>query len=256
MLAGLALAAWPGRSRAAASATLRIGALRGPQADLLRFAVTLPQAKRLTAVVTEADDKAALAQGLSAGLLDAIASHDSQEIDAFNATHGTALATGFPTVTLPFGIYARHLHAVSQLRSGDRIVLPAAQADYDRARVLLYNYGLLFAHEDDGLSADFSNIVNPRGFVLDKADPQALAGQIDRAAAVVMPYAVANAAGAHTAPACIGQEDGKSPYTQVLAVRAADRAQPWLATLARAVQSREMRQFIYHNYGDTVEPPW
>jgi D-methionine transport system substrate-binding protein len=260
VLAALALAAWPCRDAAAAAIPLRIGALRGPQADLLRFAATLPPARRLNVTVAVAAPgagaKADMARALSAGALDGIACANSQELEAFNAAHGTALVPGFPTVTLPFGIYSRRVRAISQLRTGDTIVLPAPPVEFNRARVLLYNYGLLFAHEDDGLNADFSNIVNPRGFVLQTASLSDLPARLAQAAAVVMPFDVAVSSGLKPSVSSIALEDGKSPYTQVLAVRAGDRGKPWLATLARAFQSRDMRRFIYQNYGDEVAPPW
>ncbi len=254
VLAALTASLWAGR--ASAGATPRLGAVRGPQASLLAYATTLGAARRLSIKLTISDDAAALARDLASGALDGIASHNAQELDAWNAAHGTALVTGFPTVTLPFGIYARKVHSITQLRQGDRIVLPRPALAYNRARVLLYNYGLLYAHEDNGLSPDFGNIVNPRGFVIETVDLHALAGRLGDAGIVVMPYDVAVAAGLRPSIDSIGLEDGKSPYTQVLAVRAADRGAPWLATLARSFQSREVRRFIYDHYGDSVQPPW
>ena len=254
LLAGLAAALWPGKTLAAAPP--RLAALRGPQADLLAFALGLPAAHGLNAQLTVADSKADLARALAAGTLDGIASHNSQELDAYNAAHGSALVAGFATITTPIGIYAGKLHSVVQLKKGDVIVLPKPQLEYNRARVLLYNYGLLFAHEDDGLNPDFGNIVNPRGFVLETEELAHLPARLADAAAVLMPYDIAVAAGQRPSVTSIGLEDGKSPYTQVLAVRAAALAAPWLKTLARAFQSREVRRRIYEHYGDSVQAPW
>jgi ABC-type metal ion transport system substrate-binding protein len=255
VLAALAGSLWPAGG-ATAGTRQALGAQRGPQADLLAYAATLKPAASLRIELTVADDPAALAEGLVRGTWQGVAGFNSQELAAWNQAHAASLQVGFPTVTLPIGIYAQQRHSIVQLRTGDRIVLPAPKLLYDRARILLYNYGLLYAHEDDGLDPDLGNIVNPRGFVLQTAPLAELPARLHDAAAVLIPYGVAVDAGLKPAVTSIGLEDGKSPYSQVLAVRAADRAQPWLATLARIFQSREVRRYIYDHYGDSVQPPW
>ena len=254
LLVGLVAALLPGQG--SATAPLRLGALRGPQAELLAYAAGLEPMRQLPIRLVVSDNAAVLADDLARGRLDGIASHNSQLLDGLNAAHGISLVAGFATVTLPTGIYSKRLHGVAQLGKGDRIVLPRPTQAYNRARVLLYNYGLLYAHEDHGLAEDFSNIVNPIGFVLETEELPALAGRLDDAAVVVLPYEAAVAAGLRPAVDSIGLEDGKSPYAQVLAVRTADRDRPWVSTLARSLQSAEMRRFIYDHFGDSIAPPW
>ena len=223
----------------------RLGALSGPQAELLGFAMgLLPAPDRPRIIVS--DDAAFLMRGLTDGTLDASASHSAPELA------DSALSAGFATVTLPMGVYAGRRRSLAELRDGDRIILPRDDADHDRARVLLYNVGLLYAHEDDGLAADFSNIVNPRKFILDRGEP----APAQSAAVYVLPFKAAIQARLKPGGDAMALEDGKTPYTQVCAVRAADLHAPWLATLARAFQSRDMRRRIFAAYGDSVETAW
>ncbi len=230
---------------------VRIGALHGPQAVLMARAVQANPGFRLI----ETMDRDALMRDLAHGTIDASASHTSQEIRALPVNDGR-IVPAFATVTLPFGIYSHRVRSITQLRDGDLLVLPNIKSGYDRARVLLYNYGLLFAHEDDGLNADFSSIVNPRKFTLVTDDPWRLAARLADAAAVVMPYETAVGAELRPSIDSIGLEDGKSPYAQMVAVRQADIGKPWLRLLASSFQSRAIRRFIYAQFGDSVEPPW
>lgn len=198
-------------------------------------------------------DAASLVKAVLHSDLHATASHNAVQL---RETAGDRLVPAFATVTLPVGIYSRHVKSVAQLRDHDVIVLPSPKSENARARVLMYNYRLLFAHEDDGLDPDLDNIVNPRHFVLRDAEIAALAGHIETAAAVLMPYEAAVSAGLRPSINSIALEDAKSPYTQVVAVRPAERNNAWLADFARIFQSRDMRRHIYERYGDFVQPPW
>jgi D-methionine transport system substrate-binding protein len=241
---------------AAAANSRRIGARNGPEAELLSWLLGQDSVQGLGLELVVAADAASLAEATAAGRLAGFAGFTGQELDRWNAAHRGSLALGFPTVTLPLCIYSRRRFSVAQLRDGDTIVLPSTRLDYDRARVLMYNYRLLFAHEDAGLDADFGNVVNPRHFVLKQEKPERLAGHLDHDAAVVMPYDVAEASGLRAVADAIGREDGKSPYAQTFVVPASLRHEDWLGALALAFQSRETRRFIYDHYGDSIEPPW
>jgi ABC-type metal ion transport system substrate-binding protein len=255
LFAGLAASLWS-RGSARAAAPIRLGALHGPQETLLRLAITLHPARGLPIELVGADDPDTLAAALAAGHLDGIASHNSQELTRYNTAHGATLLPAFATVTLPVGIYSLKTHSIVLLRKGNLIVLPRPHLERDRARILLYNYGLLYAHEDGGLDPDLGNIVNPLGFEFHDADLPALPAALSSADTVLIPYGVAVAAGLKPSIDSIGLEDGKSPYQQVLAVRSADRQAAWLAPLSRAFQSRDVRRFIYDHYGDSVQTPW
>ncbi|MBY4785053.1 MetQ/NlpA family ABC transporter substrate-binding protein, partial [Burkholderia dolosa] len=66
------------------------------------------------------------------------------------------------------------------------------------------------------------------------------------------------AARAGPAPArdSIGIEDARSPYANVLTVRDADRAKPWVAQLIAAYHSDDVAHFILTRYRDSVRRPW
>ncbi|HIH2647553.1 TPA: MetQ/NlpA family ABC transporter substrate-binding protein, partial [Burkholderia cenocepacia] len=54
----------------------------------------------------------------------------------------------------------------------------------------------------------------------------------------------------------ISLEDARSPYANVLTVRDADRAKPWVAQLVAAYHSDDVARFILTRYQDSVRRPW
>ena len=236
-----------------ADTPVKIGALQGPQADLLSVAAGMANTQGLNVKVVRSDDAAWLIGAVQRGELQATASHNAVQLGSLA---GSSIVPAFATITLPTGIYSRRVKSIVQLRDYDVIVLPDPKLENARARVLMYNYRLLFAHEDDGLDPGLDNIVDPRHFVLRSAETSALADHLKDAAAVLLPYEAAARAGLRPATDSIALEDGKSPYAQVVAVRAADRNAVWLANFARIFQSRGMRRHITERYGDSVQPPW
>jgi ABC-type metal ion transport system substrate-binding protein len=237
-----------------AATDLRIGTLAGADADLALHAAALARQAGLDLRVVVFSDHRSLAGALAHNAVRAICGLNEQQLRAVPGAAG--LVAGFATVTLPTGIYSRRVKSMVQLADGATIVLPEEPIEHDRARVLLYNYRLLFAHEDDGLTADLHTIVNPRHFVLQTAPAAALAGRLSDADAVVIPYRAAVSAGLRPDRDSIGLEDGKSPYAEVVAVRQADGRSAWLAAFAKAFQSRDMRRYIMARYGDSIQPPW
>jgi D-methionine transport system substrate-binding protein len=241
-------------ARAAPAAT-RLGVLQGPFASVFAFlASALPPERSL--VLRPAADPAPLLASLARGEIDGAACTNVQGLQA--ASHGLAapLIPAFYTLTLPTGLYSRRVRAASRLRDGDRVVLPEDPVENERARVLLYNYGVLRVHEDAGLAPGFANLVNPGKYRLETRPSAHLAAELDRAALVVLPYADAVAAGLRPATDSIGLEDGHSPYAGVLAIRAADRDAPWVVSLGRDFRSRAVRAFLQTRYGDSVQTPW
>jgi len=54
----------------------------------------------------------------------------------------------------------------------------------------------------------------------------------------------------------IGMEDARSPYANVIAVRAQDKDQPWVAQLVAAYHSEPIKHYILTHYQDSVRRPW
>ena len=61
-------------------------------------------------------------------------------------------------------------------------------------------------------------------------------------------------AGLNPGKDAISQENAKSPYVNLLAVREQDKDKPWVAKLVKAYHSDEIRKFIQTEFKGSVIP--
>ncbi len=117
--------------------------------------------------------------------------------------------------------------------------------------------GLLKLRPGAGLKATPLDIVkNPKHLKIVELDaaqlPRSLA-DLD-ASAINSNYAAS--AGLNPVKDAIALEASDGPYVNVIAVRAADKDQPWVKELVAAYRSDATRAFIVKNFGDSVIPAW
>jgi YaeC family lipoprotein len=244
-------------SAAAAPDPVRVGVTRGTHAEIMAEVQRAAAARGLPVDVVVFDDAAKIDGALAAGRIDAASFEDAQDLAAARAAHGYAIAPITPTVTLPMALYSRRLQGLSQLRPGATVVIPDDARGMARALILLQNYTLLTLRESAGLHATTADITGNRLKLKIVRLPHArLAHALDTAAFVAMENDDAARAGLQPARDSIGIEDARSPYADVLAVREADRAQPWARSLVAAYHSDDVAHFILTRYQDSVRRPW
>ncbi|MBY0463424.1 MAG: metal ABC transporter substrate-binding protein, partial [Burkholderiales bacterium] len=61
-------------------------------------------------------------------------------------------------------------------------------------------------------------------------------------------------AGLNPGKDAIAQENAKSPYVNLIAVREADKDKPWVAKLVKAYQSDDVKKFIQTEFKGSVLP--
>ena len=66
----------------------------------------------------------------------------------------------------------------------------------------------------------------------------------------------ATQAGLNPVTDAILREDPKGPYVNVIAVRAADKDEPWVRTLVEAYRSPEVKAFVQDKFGGAVLTSW
>ncbi|WP_088506098.1 MetQ/NlpA family lipoprotein [Burkholderia ubonensis] len=232
----------------AAGAPVRVGVTRGVHAEILDEVKRVAAARGLPVDVVVFDDATRIDGALADGRIDAASFEDAQRLAATRAAKGYALTAVATTVTLPMALYSRKLKSLNALRPGATIAIPADPRGMARALVLLQNDTLLTFRDRAGLHASLRDVTGNRlGLKI---------AALDTAAFVVLDSGDAARAGLQPARDSIGIEDARSPYADVLAVRDADRAQPWVARLVAAYQSDDVARFILTRYQDSVRRPW
>ncbi|RQR49862.1 metal ABC transporter substrate-binding protein [Burkholderia sp. Bp9125] len=240
-----------------AEAPVRVGVTRGVHAEILDEVKRVAAARGLPVDVVVFDDAARIDRALADGRIDAASFEDAQRVAATRAATGYALAPVATTVTLPMALYSRQLRSLNALRPGATVAIPADWAGMARALVLLQNDTLLTLRDRAGLHATLRDVTGNRlGLKLVALRRERLAAALDTAAFVVIDRDDAARAGLEPARDSIGIEDARSPYANVLTVRDADRAKPWVGRLVAAYHSDDVAKFILTRYRDSVRRPW
>ncbi|KWZ31405.1 MetQ/NlpA family lipoprotein [Burkholderia anthina] len=241
----------------AAAPAVRVGVTRGVHAQILDEVKRVAAARGLSVDVVEFDDASRIDTALADGRIDAASFEDAQQLAATRARKRYALTEVAPTVTLPMAFYSRKLKRLNELQPGATVALPADPRGLARALVLLQNDTLVTLRENAGLHATLRDVTGNRlglKFVALRRDR--LYAALDTAAFVAIDSDDAARFGLQPARDSISLEDARSPYANVLTVRDADRAKPWVAQLVAAYHSDDVARFILTRYQDSVRRPW
>ncbi len=234
---------------------IKVGVTPGAHAEIMDQVRHRAQAGGLQLDVIVFDDKNRIDAALAAGKIDAASFEDGPSFEAQRQRY--ALVNVGSTITFPMALYSRKLKTLTQLQRGATIAIPADAAGTARALVLLQNFTLLTFSDRAGLRATLADITSNRLHLKIKKVPrQQLFATLDQVAFAVIDSSDAARAGLYPARDSLGIEDARSPWQNVLAVRAADRSQPWVAQLSAAYHSDDVAHFILTRYQDSVRRPW
>jgi len=252
-----AVAQWLPASARADARAVSIGVTPGPHAEIIEVVRRIAERRGLTMRVEVRDAGRGINADVASGGLDIACFQDAVDFAAeMQRRHGT-LVNVAPTVTRPIAIYSRRLAALRDLKVGATIGLPREAAAAARALILLHNHGLLTLRDGAGLQATPKDVVtNRRRLQLVGLASERLAGALDRLDCAVIDSPHAARAGLLPARDSIGMEDARTPYTDILAVRHADRGQAWVATLIESYHSEEVKHFLLERFQESVRRPW
>lgn len=236
---------------------LAVGVAPGPHVDIIEVVRQVSARRGLDLRIVVREGGRGINADVASGTLDIACFQDAVAFAAEARRRHEALVNVAPTVTRPFAIYSRRRASLRDLADGDGVAIPHDPPAAARALILLHNHGLLTLRYGAGLHATPRDVVaNRLHLKLLELPPDQLAGALDRLACAVVDSAHAGQAGLLPARDSIGIEDARTPYTDILAVRRADRAQPWVATLVESYHSEEVKRFILERFQDSVRRPW
>lgn len=173
--------------------------------------------------------------------------------------HGYKLTPVAHTLSAPLGIYSRKYRSLDDLPQKAVVGIPGDDTNRNRALLLLQHYGVIKLRPDldvtKGDNATLLDIVeNPRKIEIREIDSLILVRALDDVDAGAIITAQASQAGLLLARDAIAAEPPGGAYANVLVVHEKNRDQAWVAPLARAFQSEEVRQLIQTKYSGTLLP--
>lgn len=155
----------------------------------------------------------------------------------------------------PIGVYSKKIKALKELKDKSIVAIPNDPTNGGRALLLLQQAKLIELKKDAGLSATELDIAkNPKNLQFKALE----AAQLPRVLADV-DIAVINTNYALTinlvpTKDALFIEGSESPYANILAIRAKDKNNPALLKLAKALNSKTVKDFILKEYKGSIVP--
>lgn len=239
----------------AADDAIKLAVTAGPHAQIAEVARKVAEREGLRLQIVEFNDYIRPNAALDAGDVHANSYQHLPFLETQIEARGYKIAPVGYTVTFPMGFYSRKFKSLAELPNGARVGIQNDPSNSGRALALLQKYGVIKLKPGAGLTATPIDIAeNPKNLRIIQVEAAQLPRALDDldAAAINTNYAVS--AGLVPTRDSIGIEDAKGKYANLLAVRIADRDQPWVPKLVRAFQSQEVRRFVETQFNGSAVP--
>jgi D-methionine transport system substrate-binding protein len=257
LAAGVALLSTLAMPALAQDKVIKIGATGGPHAEILEQVKKVAEKDGLKLKIVEFSDYVQPNAALAAGDLDANSYQHQPYLDAQVKDRGYKFVSIGTTVTFPMGVYSKKVKSLKDIKDGARIGVPNDPTNGGRALLLLQAQGLFKLKANAGLAATPLDIVdNPKKLKIVEIDAAQLPRSLDDLDAAAINGNYAESAGLDPVKDAIAMESPKGPYVNVIAIRAADKNQPWVAKLLKAYHSPEVKKFITEKYKASVIASW
>ena len=140
---------------------------------------------------------------------------------------------------------------------GASLSIPNDPTNGGRFLLLLQDKGVLKLKDGAGFKPGVTDIVdNPKKLKIVEVDAAQTARTLDEVDAAGINTNYATQAGLDPVKDPILREDPKGPYTNIIAVRSADKEKPWVKTLVQSYQTPEVREFVLTKFKGAVLPSW
>ncbi|ASS74610.1 methionine ABC transporter substrate-binding protein [Tumebacillus algifaecis] len=155
----------------------------------------------------------------------------------------------------PIGAYSKKYKKVSDLPNGASIAIPNDVTQVGRTLALLEKNGLIKLKAGVGISGTIKDIIeNEKKFEIKELEAAMLPRVLPEVDLAVINTNYALEADLVPTKDALFIEDKESPYANIIAVRTADKDNPALQKLAKALNSEDVKKFINDNYKGAIVP--
>jgi D-methionine transport system substrate-binding protein len=251
--AAVALAA----AGSASAEDIKVGVTPGEHAQIMEKVAEIAKTKGLNIEILEFSDYVVPNQALADGDIQANSFQHQPYLDNQIADRKFDLVSVAKTITTPMGVYSKKVKSLDELKDGATVAIPNDPTNGGRALLVLASKGLIKFNENPGLMVTPIDIVeNPKNIQFSELDAAQLPRSLDDVDAAVINTNYAMEAGLHPKTDAIAIEGEKSPYANVIAVRSADKDQPWVKTLVESYNNDTIRDFINTESKGALIPSW
>ena len=242
---------------AAQAETIKIGVTPGPHAQILEAVKPIAAKSGLDIQIVEFTDYVIPNAALDAGDLQANSFQNQPYLDNQKADRGYKIESVALTVNFPLGVYSKKYKSWDAVPQGATLSIPNDPTNGGRVLLLLQDKGVLKLKQGVGFKPTVADIVdNPGKFKIVEVDAAQTARTLDDVDAAGINTNYATQAGLDPVKDAILREDPKGPYTNLIAVRAADKDKPWVKLLVQSYQTPEIRDFVLTKFKGAILPAW
>jgi D-methionine transport system substrate-binding protein len=237
--------------------TIKIGVTPGPHAQILEAVKPIAAKNGLDIQIIEFTDYVVPNAALDAGDLQANSFQNQPYLDNQKADRSYKIESAGLTVNFPMGVYSKKYKSWDAVPEGATLSIPNDPTNGGRVLLLLQDKGILKLKPGVGYKPTVADIVeNPKKFRIVEVDAAQTARTLDDVDVAAINTNYATQAGLDPVRDAILREDPKGPYTNLIAVRTADKDKPWVKLLIDSYHTPEVREFVLTKFKGAVLPSW
>ena len=249
----LALAATLSSPLLAQDKPIKVGVTAGPHAQIFEQVKKVAEKDGLKIQIVEFSDYVQPNAALAAGDLDANSYQHKPYLDQQIKDRGYKFVNVGYTVNFPIGLYSKKVKSLAELKEGAKFGIPNDPTNGGRVLLVLQDKGLIKLKPEAGLKATPLDVIeNPKKLKFVELDAAQLPRSLDDLDAAAINTNFALSAGLQPGRDAIAQENPKSPYVNLIAVREQDKDKPWVAKVVKAYQSEEIRKYLQTEFKGAV----
>ena len=243
-------------SSSSSSKVLKVGATAVPHAEILEIVKPLLAKEGIDLQIIEFSDYVQPNLALNDKELDANFFQHEPYLKNFMEEHKEVkLKNAFGVHIEPMGIYSKKVKDLKELKDGASIAIPNDPTNGGRSLLLLQKAGLLKLKDGVNEKATVQDITeNPHNFKFQEVEAAQVPRTLDDVDAAVINTNYAMQVNLVPTKDALFMEDNTSPYVNILAVRDGDENRPEIQALIKALQSKEVKDFINEKYKGAVVP--
>lgn len=228
---------------------LRVGATPEPHAEMLNLVAAELQAQGITLKVIEFTDYVTPNEALESGQIDANFFQHIPYMDSFNEEKGYHLVNAGEIHIEPIALYSKKVKSLADLPEKAVIAIPNDPTNEGRALLLLQSAGLISLKNANDLSATPLDIVdNPKGLVFRELEAASLPRVLADVDAAIINGNYAIPAGLVASKDGLLVEGAKSPYVNIITVKAGNENKGNITALVKALRSKKIADWVSKRY--------
>ena len=247
-----------GLAAVAQAAPFKVGAMTGPEGELVHIAAKIAKEKHgMDIEVIEFEDYVMPNVALSDGSIDANAIQHKPYLDVITKERGLDLVAVGNTFVYPVGAYSKKIKDIKELKDGAKIAIPGDPTNGARALILLDKQGLLKLKDNTNLEASVMDIAeNPHNYKISEIEASQVPSVLPDVDLAIINSNYGVNAGLIPKRDSLFMEDANSPYVNIIVVRTADKDKDEVKKFVESYQSKEVEEAAEKSFKGAAVKGW